>query len=126
LTGDDAAADAAGAAAGPAHSTVSTHVLDAMAGAPAAAVAVALASRDPGGSWLVTERGVTDADGRHRFAGQLAEGDWRLTFETGPYFDRSGTASFYPEVTITFRVSAGHYHVPLLLSPFAYSTYRGS
>jgi 5-hydroxyisourate hydrolase len=115
-------ADAAGAPG----ATVSTHVLDATAGIPAAGVDVALAGRDAGGSWLVAERGATDAGGRYRFAGPLRHGEWRLTFGTGPYFERQGTASFYPEVTITFLVAAGHYHVPLLLSPFAYSTYRGS
>ena len=105
--------------------SVSTHVLDATAGIPAAGVDVVLASWD-GGSWQVAERGVTGADGRHRFSGEVASGQWRLTFATGPYFERRGIESFYPEVTIAFRVGAGHYHVPLLLSPFAYSTYRGS
>jgi len=106
--------------------TVSTHVLDATAGGPATGVDVVLAGWEDGGSWRVAERGVTDADGRHRFTGPLRPGPWRLTFGTGSYFEARRIESFYPEVTITFRVSAGHYHVPLLLSPFAYSTYRGS
>jgi 5-hydroxyisourate hydrolase len=101
-------------------------VLDATAGMPAAGVGVVLAGRAGAGRWRVAERGVTDSSGRYRFAGPLRPGEWRLTFATGAYFEARGTASFYPEVTITFRVSAGHCHVPLLLSPFAYSTYRGS
>jgi 5-hydroxyisourate hydrolase len=121
LTGEDTVPDGAGPGA-----TLSTHVLDATAGIPAAGVDVVLAARDAAGAWRDAERGVTGPDGRHRFAGQLAEGEWRLTFGTGAYFEGRGTASFYPEVTITFLVVDGHYHVPLLLSPFAYSTYRGS
>ena len=114
-----------GTAASSPAASVSTHVLDATAGVPAAGVDVVLASWDAG-SWRVAEPGVTGADGRHRFTGELAGGQWRLTFATGPYFERRGIESFYPEVTITFLVADGHYHVPLLLSPFAYSTYRGS
>ena len=102
---------------------LSTHVLDAVAGRPAAGVAVTLT--DAAGAVLASTH--TDADGR---VGSLAEdleaGVYRLTFDTGAYF--AGTPSFYPEVTITFEVIEGtsKYHVPLLLSPFAYSTYRGS
>jgi len=117
-----AVADAAASPGG----SVSTHVLDATAGFPAAGVDIVLASRDAAGSWQAAERGVTGDDGRYRFAGPLGPGEWRLTFATGPYFERRGTATFYPEVTITFLLCDGHYHVPLLLSPFAYSTYRGS
>jgi len=111
--------------------TVSTHILDAVAGGPAAGVSVALSIRDPGGSWLLAEAGVTDADGRLRFATETTAGVGRLTFATGPYFADRGMATFYPEVVVTFSVVAGddapgHYHVPLLLSPYSYSTYRGS
>ncbi len=80
----------------------------------------------PGGEWAPVEAGETDGDGRHGFAASVADGVYRLVFGTGEYFAARGVATFYPEVTITFTVSAGHYHVPLLLSPFAYSTYRGS
>jgi 5-hydroxyisourate hydrolase len=105
--------------------TVSTHVLDASAGTPAAGVAVVLARFDEG--WGDVEPGVTDADGRHRFGAATASGTYRLTFATGGYFTARAVAAFYPEVTVTFTVSGGgHFHVPLLLSPFAYSTYRGS
>jgi 5-hydroxyisourate hydrolase len=87
--------------------SLSTHVLDAMTGAPAAGLAVRFESQ---------------VDGSWQPAGEAS------TFDTGDYFARTGVRGFYPEVTITFEVvdPAAHYHVPLLLSPFAYSTYRGS
>ena len=113
--------------------TISTHVLDASLGTPAAGVSVTL-SRLAGG-WLDVESGVTDPDGRHRFVADTIAGTYCLTFGTGPYFAARGVPTFYPEVAITFTIAdpedaaagnAGHLHVPLLLSPFAYSTYRGS
>ena len=111
--------------------TVSTHILDAVAGRPAAGMSVSLSLQDRGGSWLLAEAGVTDADGRLRFATETAGRVCRLTFATGPYFAEREVATFYPEVVITFSTDTvdgtpGHYHVPLLLSPYAYSTYRGS
>lgn len=105
--------------------TVSTHVLDAALGAPAAGVLVSLSLSAPGG-WRPVESGSTGADGRHRFAARTAPGVYRLVFATGAYFAAREVAAFYPEVTIAFTATGGHYHVPLLLSPFAYSTYRGS
>ena len=112
--------------------TLSTHVLDATAGRPAAGVRVRLERGDDSG-WVPAGAGQTDADGRLRLAGHGGSADfepgvYRITFGTGAYFTACGTASFYPEVTITFEMTARdeHYHVPLLLSPFAYSTYRGS
>ena len=113
--------------------TVSTHILDAVSGRPAAAVPAALSARDSDGSWRPVEEGATDADGRLRFAAETPAGVHRLTFDTGRYFASRGLLGFYPEVVITFSGAAsgegggdGHVHVPLLLSPFAYSTYRGS
>jgi 5-hydroxyisourate hydrolase len=106
--------------------TVSTHVLDASAGLPAAGVAVTLSFAGPAGGWVPVESGETDADGRHRFGAATEPGVYQLAFGTGAYFAGRGVAAFYPEVTITFTVAGGHCHVPLLLSPFAYSTYRGS
>ena len=106
--------------------TISTHVLDATAGVPAPGVGVILERRLPGGGWAASGRGSTGADGRLRFADAVEEGTFRLTFGTGGYFAARGVPSLYPEVTVTFTVVAGHYHVPLLLSPYAYSTYRGS
>ena len=85
------------------------------------------------GQWRVAGHGVTDPDGRLRFRPDaeggrevFAPGEYSLTFGTGEYFRQRGIRSFYPKVTVTFTVTSGHYHVPLLLSPFAYSTYRGS
>jgi 5-hydroxyisourate hydrolase len=106
--------------------TVSTHVLDAISGRPAAGVTVTL-SRSP--SYALVESGETDSDGRFRFEVATAPGVYRLTFGTGDYFAAHDVETFYPEVVITFMMAdggAGHHHVPLLLSPFAYSTYRGS
>jgi 5-hydroxyisourate hydrolase len=115
------------AAAGSA--TLSTHVLDATTGRPAAGVTVRLERRGPDG-WSPAGAGQTDADGRLRLGSALGfePGVYRITFGTGAYFEARGTASFYPEVTVTFEIAdlGAHYHVPLLLSPFAYSTYRGS
>ncbi|WP_104137629.1 hydroxyisourate hydrolase [Arthrobacter sp. ZGTC131] len=109
-------------------SHVTTHVLDTGAGLPAAGVAVVLYAND-GGSWTPLASGTTDADGRAKDLGpeQLAAGKYRLNFATGAYYAQQGTATFFPEVDLVFEVTgAEHYHVPLLLSPFAYSTYRGS
>jgi len=113
--------------------TVSTHILDAVAGRPGAGVSVALFAADPAfpaesaGAWLAVEAGVTDVDGRLRFAADTSAGAYRLVFATGPYFAARSVPAFYPEVTITFTIATeAHCHVPLLLSPFAYSTYRGS
>jgi 5-hydroxyisourate hydrolase len=122
--------------------TLSTHVLDATTGRPAAGLHVRLEHRGHAG-WSPACEGLTGADGRLRLAGTAAgpgleagpaagpgfePGVYRITFGSGPYFAARGTASFYPEVTVTFEMTGRgeHYHVPLLLSPFAYSTYRGS
>jgi 5-hydroxyisourate hydrolase len=106
--------------------TVSTHVLDASIGRPVAGLAVTLFSLDGPAAWTAVESAATDADGRYRFGAETAPGTYRLTFDTGAYFEQRAVLAFYPEVTITFTVTGGHFHVPLLLSPFAYSTYRGS
>ncbi|HEX3589878.1 MAG TPA: hydroxyisourate hydrolase [Pseudonocardiaceae bacterium] len=108
---------------------ITTHVLDTAAGLPAAGVAVALEVRTDAG-WQRLGDGVTDDDGRVRDLGPdtVAAGQYRLTFGTGAYFAAIGTRSFFPEVTVTFVIDdpTRHHHVPLLLSPFAFSTYRGS
>ncbi|MDQ1082541.1 MULTISPECIES: hydroxyisourate hydrolase [Microbacterium] len=103
---------------------VTTHILDATAGTPAPGVAVTLARL--GGDTIV--EAVTDADGRLALGpDRLDDGDYSLTFATGAYFRSRGVSSFHPIATIAFTVSGEqHLHVPLLLSPFAYSTYRGS
>ena len=112
--------------------TLSTHVLDATTGRPAAGVQVRLERGDDGG-WSPASQGQTDGDGRLRLAGdggsaEFEPGVYRITFATGAFFRARGVSSFYPEVTITFEITGRgeHYHVPLLLSPYAYSTYRGS
>ncbi len=110
-------------------STLSTHVLDAVAGLPAADVAVALSRRAESGGWEEIASARTDDDGRVAalVPDGVRPGVHRLTFDTGGYFAATGRTGFYPEVTITFTVDEErHYHVPVLLSPFAFSTYRGS
>jgi 5-hydroxyisourate hydrolase len=106
-------------------SHVTTHVLDSSVGRPAAGVAVELQDQ----TGLVLATGITDADGRVSTLGpdSLEPGPYRLVFATAAYFAATSTPAFYPRVTLDFTVADGaHYHVPLLLSPFAYSTYRGS
>jgi hydroxyisourate hydrolase len=102
---------------------VTTHVLDAARGRPAAGIAVTLSG--PAGS---VASGRTDADGRVSDFGPeaLQPGDYRLEFATGEWFAEQGVEAFYPRVVVDFRLGEGHHHVPVLLSPFAYSTYRGS
>ena len=108
---------------------ITTHVLDAATGVPAEGVPVELSGRD-GAAWRVLAQGVTDADGRiMRLGGdELQAGEYRLRFDTGAYFRARNVETFYPEAVVTFLVAddGRHVHVPLLLSPFAYSTYRGS
>jgi 5-hydroxyisourate hydrolase len=110
--------------------SISTHVLDTMRGTPAAGLEVTLSRREPDGGWTVIGQAVTDADGRVRelIADELDTGDYRLEFATQPYFARSGLSAFYPEVAVVFSLEdpAGHLHVPLLLSPFGYTTYKGT
>ena len=105
--------------------SISTHVLDAVSGRPAAGVPVTLL--DAGRAML--SKAATDDDGRIAALGDdLPPGVYRLQFDTATYFAGQGVDAFYPEVTIAFEITdaAARYHVPLLLSPYAYSTYRGS
>jgi 5-hydroxyisourate hydrolase len=113
-------------------SPITTHILDTSRGCPAAGVNVVLAMQTQSGEWQELAEGTTNADGR--IADLLPEnvhlqkGEYRLTFETGQYFRSLGIQSLYPLVSLIFEVHepSQHYHVPLLLSPFGYSTYRGS
>ena len=112
-------------------SAITTHVLDTMRGLPAPGVPVLLERVTEEG--LVTvANGATDSDGRLRDLlsdeYELEVGAYRLSFDTGAYFAATGVEGFYPEVSVVFAVreAGGHYHVPLLLSPHGYSTYRGS
>ena len=112
-------------------SPITTHVLDTLRGRPAAGIAVRLEQIDAQGTWHVLGNEETNADGRVETLltdSKIAAGLYRLTFETGDYWDDSEVATFYPRVVIEFEVheASGHYHVPLLLSPFSFTTYRGS
>jgi 5-hydroxyisourate hydrolase len=109
---------------------ITTHVLDTARGKPATGVSVRL-DRVQAGTWLSIGSGLTDGDGRLRSltpAGPVAPGTYRIAFDTGTYFAALSVEVFFPLVEIQFLIADGtaHYHVPLLLSPFGYSTYRGS
>ena len=110
---------------------ITTHILDLSTGRPAAGVRVSLARIDRDKRTEIGT-GATDADGRLKelmsAASQMSAATYELTFETGAYFTKRGVECFHPRVTVTFEVrnAAQHYHVPLLISPFGYSTYRGS
>ncbi len=110
--------------------SITTHVLDTARGEPASGIFVHLETRD-GDSWRELSAGRTDGDGRVRDLvgdGRLEPGTFRLRFATAEYFEARGIESFHPEVAVVFRIADpdDHYHVPLLLSPFGYTTYRGS
>ena len=113
-------------------SPISTHILDTSLGRPVAGVSVKLERANQMGDWEQVGLAVTDTDGRAREL--LANGEvidkgvYRITFDTSEYFSAKGVLGFYPSVSVTFNVQdpGEHYHVPLLLSPFGYSTYRGS
>ena len=111
-------------------SAITTHVLDVSRGRPARGIAVVLERVGVPQSTTLA-RATTDADGRVKaFAPtpQLQPGTYRLTFEVAPYFAAASIDAFYPRVVLEFEVrdAAQHHHVPLLLSPYGYSTYRGS
>lgn len=111
--------------------TLSTHVLDTSLGTPAAGITVVLETVDPAATTsAVIGDGITDGDGRVGSIGpeRLEAGDYRLRFASGGYFAARGVAAFYPEVVVVFTIADAdqHYHVPVLLNPFGYSTYRGS
>ena len=111
-------------------SQLTTHVLDTSLGKPGKDITIRL-KHMPGGSWQTMAQGITNADGR---IGDLlppnknvAPGNYKMVFETGDYFKTNNIKGFYPAVEIEFTVfDDGHYHVPLLINPFGYSTYRGS
>jgi 5-hydroxyisourate hydrolase len=111
---------------------LTTHVLDTARGRPAEGVPVMLERQEAGGDWHLLNYGRTDQDGRVKDLlppeHALAEGPYRLVFGTAEYFAAHGTSAFYPFVAVVFAVhDAGeHYHVPLLLGPYGYTTYRGS
>jgi len=109
---------------------ITTHVLDTAVGRPARGVPVEL-ERRVADAWQPVGRGATDSDGRNREltpAGPVEPGTYRIRFDTAAYFTTTGVTGFFPVVEIQFAIvdGAAHYHVPLLLSPYGYSTYRGS
>jgi len=109
---------------------ITTHVLDVAQGRPGKAIAIEL-ERVENNVWHLVGGGVTDDDGRLRTLtpqGAVQPGTYRIRFQTGAYFDAQATPGFFPVVEIQFTVADGaqHYHVPLLLSPYGFSTYRGS
>jgi 5-hydroxyisourate hydrolase len=110
-------------------SKITTHVLDVSRGAPAAGVRIRLEKKH-GDRWMHVGDGRTDHDGRLRTLApeEIEEGVYKITFDIRSYHDAQGVVGFYPEASIVFEVRDPdqHYHVPLLLSPFGYSTYRGS
>lgn len=113
-------------------SAITTHVLDTARGRPAAGVPVRLEQRGRSGQWQPVGRGDTDEDGRLRDLYPadvpLTAGVYRITFQTHGYFESLGVDAFYPEVVVVFETAPGetHYHVPLLIGPFGFTTYRGT
>lgn len=112
-------------------SPLTTHVLDTARGVPAVGVPIQLERLDGADGWVRVSSGLTDDDGRVRDLlerDELEEGVWCMVFDTSAYYEGRGIQSFYPEVRVIFEVTdaSTHHHVPLLLSPFGYSTYRGS
>jgi len=110
---------------------ITTHVLDTARGRPASGLRVLLQVRAGSRRFRTLTRGVTDQNGRIGDLlpeGRLRRGTYRLTFDTARYFRARRGGAFYPSVTVLFEIhdARQHYHVPLLLSPFGYSTYRGS
>jgi len=108
--------------------TLSTHVLDTSLGRPASGVRVRLSQRSAAGEWAEVADGTTNNDGRiAAWTQPLPAGTYRLTFGVSAYFAARSIETFYTDVTVEFIArDEGHYHVPLLVSPFGYSTYRGS
>ncbi|HEX8852455.1 MAG TPA: hydroxyisourate hydrolase [Pyrinomonadaceae bacterium] len=113
-------------------SAITTHVLDTSLGRPARGVPITLEAQDAQGHWLLVGHGSTDTDGRLTTLmpddAPATEGVYRLTFDTRGYFAAHHVEGFYPQVSVVFQVrdASQHYHVPLLLNPYGYSTYRGS
>lgn len=120
-----------GCAAAAAPNPLSVHVLDLQSGQPTAGIEVTLEQR-VGEGWRQLASGVTNAQGRipalYPENKPMAAADYRIVFKTGEHYARKGQASFFPRIPVEFTVNAPtqHYHIPLLLSPFGYSTYRGN
>lgn len=106
---------------------ISTHILDTSLGNPAQGVEVEL-ERETGGQWQRVAKETTNADGRISFACPADAGTYRLQFHIESYFQKNKLTAFFPQASVTFRITDTQrkYHVPLLLNPYGYSTYRGS
>ncbi|RYG52507.1 MAG: hydroxyisourate hydrolase [Chitinophagaceae bacterium] len=114
----------------PGPSQLTTHILDTSSGSPAKGVAIKLGRVTNGKAETITQ-GITNSDGRIPDllprGIMLAPGNYRMYFYTAAYFSKSGLDTFFPYVEITFNISgSSHYHIPLLISPYGYTTYRGS
>lgn len=111
---------------------LSSHILDINSGRPAAGVTIVLSKMNTDKSWEVIDRRTTDSNGRvkdflEQKDGKTNKGTYKLTFLTAPYFEALEQESFYPFIDVVFTIKDdNHYHVPITLSPFGYSTYRGS
>lgn len=111
---------------------LSSHILDINSGRPAAGVTIVLSKMNADKSWAVVDRRTTDDNGRvkdflEQKDGKDNTGIYKLTFLTAPYFEAQKQESFYPFIDVVFRIKDNsHYHVPITLSPYGYSTYRGS
>lgn len=111
---------------------LSSHILDINSGRPAAGVTIVLSKMNANKSWEVIDRRTTDSNGRvkdflEQKDGKTNKGTYKLTFLTAPYFEVRKQESFYPFIDVVFTIKDdNHYHVPITLSPFGYSTYRGS
>jgi 5-hydroxyisourate hydrolase len=122
---------AASIAASAAQNPLSVHVLDLQSGQPTAGIEVTLEQR-AGSGWRELARGVTNEQGRipalYPENKPMTAADYRIVFKTGEHYKRKGQSSFFPQIPVEFTVNAPtqHYHIPLLLSPFGYSTYRGN
>lgn len=110
---------------------LSSHILDIHTGKPAPGVTISLSRQDTSGRWSVIEERKTDENGRVKdFLEATPEGHpriYKLTYQVGPYFEAQGQDSFYPFIEVVFQIKDNaHYHVPITLSPYGYSTYRGN
>ncbi|XP_071126910.1 5-hydroxyisourate hydrolase-like isoform X1 [Mytilus galloprovincialis] len=109
---------------------LTTHILDTARGKPAGTVPMVLSIQEQNGDWKQLETGTTSIDGRGGFLTQstFRPAVYKLYFDTGAYFKKNNLKGFYPYVEVVFQIEdeKQHYHVPLLLSPYGYSTYRGS
>lgn len=110
---------------------LSSHILDIDAGVPASGVKITLEKMNPDGTWSFVDQKTTDENGRVKDfleeGTDDSDGIYRLTYYVKPYFERKGIKTFYPFIEVAFEISGDkHYHVPITLSPFGYSTYRGN